>query len=96
VELLSSRRSPRVAHARQLAMYLARELTPMSLTEIARGFDRDHTTVMHALRAVEGRLEPGSETAERIHRIRADLGTPGTETGPDAPDDRFRPPDPQA
>jgi chromosomal replication initiator protein len=95
-ELLSSRRSPRVAHARQLAMYLARALTPMSLTEIARGFDRDHTTVMHAVRAVEGRLEPGSETAERIHRIRADLGTPGTKTGPDSPDDRFRPPDPQA
>ena len=64
-ELLSPRRSTRVAHARQLAMYLARELTPMSLAEIARGFDRDHTTVLHAVRAVDGRLEPGSETAQR-------------------------------
>ena len=44
-------------------MYLARELTALSLAEIARGFDRDHSTVLHAIRAVEQRLEPGSETA---------------------------------
>jgi chromosomal replication initiator protein len=94
-ELLSSRRSTRVAHARQLAMYLARELTPMSLTEIARGFDRDHTTVLHALHAVEGRLEPGSETSERIHRIRVDLGTPDSGGRRDGPDEPCRPPDPQ-
>jgi chromosomal replication initiator protein len=75
-DLLSSRRSTKVSHARQLAMYLARELTPLSLSEIARSFDRDHSTVIHALRAVEARLEPGSETAERIHKVRADLGTP--------------------
>jgi chromosomal replication initiator protein len=94
-ELLSSRRSAKVAHARQLGMYLARELTPMSLTEIARGFDRDHTTVLHALRAVEGRLAPGSETAERIHRIRVDLGTFDAGGGRERPDDASRPPDPQ-
>ena len=73
-ELLSPRRSTRIARARQLAMYLARELTPLSLTEIARGFNRDHTTVLHAIRTVSARLEPGSETAETIHRIRATLG----------------------
>ena len=55
-------------------MYLARELTPLSLTEIARGFDRDHTTVLHAIRTVSSRLEPGSETAETIHRVRSALG----------------------
>ena len=73
-ELLSPRRSTRIARARQLAMYLARELTPLSLTEIARGFNRDHTTVLHAIRTVSARLEPGSKTAESIHRIRATLG----------------------
>ena len=92
-ELLSSRRSTRISHARQLAMYLARELTPLSLSEIARGFDRDHTTVIHALRAVESRLEPGSETTERIHRVRADLGTPGGRSRPSSPPDHG---DPQA
>ncbi|MGH2950867.1 MAG: chromosomal replication initiator protein DnaA [Solirubrobacterales bacterium] len=73
-ELLSSRRTPRVARARQLAMYLARETTPLSLSQIARAFDRDHSTIIHAIRAVGGRLEPGSETATAIHRIRDELG----------------------
>jgi len=90
-ELLSPRRSARVAHSRQLAMYLARELTPLSLTEIARGFDRDHTTVLHAIRSVSARLEPGSETATAINTIHTTLGTrparehPSTETGHDPP-----------
>ena len=44
-------------------MYLARELTDLSLAEIARGFDRDHTTVLHAIRRCRARLEPGSDTA---------------------------------
>ena len=69
------RRSPGSSQARQLAMYLARELTTLSLAEIARAFDRDHTTVLHAIRAVAGRLEPGSETATAIHRVRLNLGT---------------------
>jgi chromosomal replication initiator protein len=76
-ELLSQRRSSRISHARQLAMFLARDLTTMSLAEIARAFDRDHSTVLHALRAVDGRLEPGSETAHQIHTVRLNLSAPG-------------------
>ncbi len=75
---------PRVARARQLAMYLTRELTDLSLAQIAREFDRDHSTVMHAIRAVSGRLEPGSETADAVHRVRANLRTTGdADLGPD-------------
>ncbi len=74
-ELMSPRRSAKVARARQMAMYLARELTPLSLTEIARDFDRDHTTVLHAVRTVSTKLEPGSETALAIHRAHVALGT---------------------
>jgi chromosomal replication initiator protein len=81
-ELLSARRTPRVAQARQLAMYLARDLTSSSLAEIARAFDRDHTTVLHAVRAVEGRLEPGSDTESHVNRVRLTLGdTEGTGGG---------------
>ena len=58
-------------------MYLARELTGLSLAAIARAFDRDHTTVLHAVRAVTGRLEPGSETSTAIHRVRSTLGRAG-------------------
>ena len=82
-ELLSPKRSPRIARARQLAMYLARELTGLSLSEIARAFDRDHTTVLHAIRAVGGRLEPGSETSAALHKVCTSLGTvpPGAGAG---------------
>jgi chromosomal replication initiator protein len=84
-DLLSARRTPRIARARQLAMYLARELTPLSLSQIAREFDRDHSTVLHAIRAVSKRLEPGSETSEAIHKVRSSLGTTASvELGPDA------------
>ena len=82
---------PAIARARQLAMYLARELTDLSLAEIARGFDRDHTTVLHAIRQVSSRLEPGSDTAVAVHRVRAALGKatgeddPSTEAGHDPP-----------
>ena len=91
-ELLSPRRTPRIARARQLAMYLTRELTSLSLAQIAREFHRDHSTVMHAIRAVSGRLEPGSETADAVHRVRRSLGTTGDVTR-DPGDSLHRPPD---
>ena len=50
-ELLSPSRTARIAWPRQVAMYLARELTDESLPAIGRHFGgRDHTTVLHALR----------------------------------------------
>jgi chromosomal replication initiator protein len=52
--ILSPSRSAPVARARQLAMFLTRELTDLSLPAIAEAFNRrDHTTVMHAIRRVE-------------------------------------------
>jgi len=85
-EILSPRRTPRVVRARQLAMFVARDLTPLSLAQIAREFDRDHSTVLHAIRTVEARNEPGSDTAGAIHSMHAALGdnlpTHGFETPP--------------
>ena len=53
-ELHSARRARRVARPRQVAMYLARELTSRSLPDIGRRFGgRDHTTVLHACRRIE-------------------------------------------
>ncbi len=74
-------------------MYLARELTPLSLTEIARAFDRDHTTVLHAVRAVSSRLEPGSETAATLTSARAALGKNRTGVGPQTTDETHNPHD---
>jgi chromosomal replication initiator protein len=73
-ELLSARRTPRIARARQLAMYLCREVTGLSLAAIARDFKRDHSTVLHAIRRVETSLEPGSETHDALDKSRALLG----------------------
>ena len=48
-ELCSTRRTRQLANARQIAMYLTRELTDLSLPKIGQAFGgRDHTTVMHA------------------------------------------------
>jgi chromosomal replication initiator protein len=85
-DLLSAKRTPAVARARHLAMFLARELTPLSLSQIAREFDRDHSTVIHAIRAVGDRNEPGSATAGDIHSVRAVLGETLPAPEPEEPD----------
>ena len=53
-DMLSARRARAVARPRQIAMYLAKQLTTRSLPEIGRKFGgRDHTTVIHAVRKIE-------------------------------------------
>ncbi len=53
-DMLSARRSREIARPRQVAMYLAKRLTPRSLPEIGRKFGgRDHTTVMHAIKRID-------------------------------------------
>ena len=69
-EMQSSRRARTVARPRQIAMYLAKQLTSRSLPEIGRKFDRDHTTVMHAVRKVEYLLAEDKSTAEKIDNLR--------------------------
>ena len=85
-DLLSSSRATKVVKARQMGMYLARELTAMSLAEISRGFERDHSTVAHSIRAIERELKPGSETSLRIHTVHAALGTRAATLGPSTGD----------
>ncbi|MDD3669521.1 MAG: helix-turn-helix domain-containing protein, partial [Alphaproteobacteria bacterium] len=52
-ELKGKQRDRRIARPRQLAMYLAKTLTPLSLPDIGAHFGRDHTTVIHAVRQTE-------------------------------------------
>jgi hypothetical protein len=72
-------RSRRFAWPRQVAMYLARDLTQRSTTEIGRAFGgRDHTTVIYAEREVSGRLERDSNLVAALARLRNRLlGTQG-------------------
>jgi chromosomal replication initiator protein len=75
-DMLSTRRTPRIARARQIAMYLSRETTGLTLKSIAREFDRDHTTVLHAIRRVEASLEPGSDAQRALDKSRELLAEP--------------------
>jgi chromosomal replication initiator protein len=59
-ELVSDRRTKDIALPRQIAMYLAKVMTPQSYPNIGRRFRRDHTTVLHAVRKVEGLLANGN------------------------------------
>ncbi len=77
-QLLSSSRGAAVAWPRQVAMYLARELTDQSLPAIGREFGgRNHTTVMHACRRTAARIAEDPEAYETIRRLTEQLG--GTE-----------------
>ena len=78
-DLVSKRRASRLVHARQLGMYVARTNTDMSLAEIARGFSRDHSTVLHSIRAVERRLEPGNDLHRALESVHSALHIGGEE-----------------
>ena len=70
-ELLSPSRTARIAWPRQVAMYLARELTSESLPAIGRHFGgRDHTTVLHALRRTEAKVLADSASRQAVDTLR--------------------------
>ncbi len=56
-DLLSPAFPQRLARPRQLAMFIAREKTALSLQKIGRYFDRDHSTVLYAIRRVTARWD---------------------------------------
>jgi chromosomal replication initiator protein len=70
-EMTSTRRARAVARPRQVAMYLAKQLTPRSLPEIGRKFGgRDHTTVMHAVKKIEELIATDNSLAEDVELLR--------------------------
>ncbi|MDQ0395612.1 chromosomal replication initiator protein DnaA [Labrys monachus] len=70
-DILSLRRTATVVKPRQIAMYLAKSLTPRSLPEIGRRFGgRDHTTVLHAVRKIEGLVGRDTGLAEEVDLLR--------------------------
>jgi chromosomal replication initiator protein len=73
-ELVSASRVSRISWPRQVAMYLARELTGESLPAIGRQFGgRDHTTVLHAYRRTAKRIEQDAEARGIVENLRKDL-----------------------
>ena len=71
-EMLSPRRSRPLARPRQIAMYLAKKLTSRSLPEIGRKFaNRDHTTVIHAVKTVDKISQNNEEVRKNIEEIKS-------------------------
>jgi chromosomal replication initiator protein len=77
--LLARDRRPTVATARQVAMFLARELTEHSLPEIGRGVGgRNHTTVLHAVNRVSAAMHSDDSVRSAVHNVRRRLGRPSS------------------
>ncbi len=71
-EMLSQRRSRPLARPRQIAMYLAKKMTTRSLPEIGRRFaNRDHTTVIHAVKTISRLSEQDDEMKKNISQIKS-------------------------
>ncbi len=71
-EMLSQRRSRPLARPRQIAMYLSKKMTTRSLPEIGRRFaNRDHTTVIHAVKTISRLSEQDDEMKKNINQIKS-------------------------
>jgi len=73
-ELLSPRRSRSLARPRQIAMYLAKQYTTNSLPDIGRKFaNRDHTTVIHAVKKIDELIKKDNEIRQNVIEIKKKL-----------------------
>jgi chromosomal replication initiator protein len=73
-DMTSKRRPANIAFPRQIAMYLARELTKGSLNEIGEAFGgRDHGTVLHAHRLVKDRMQKDEKTRQVVSFLDSQL-----------------------
>ena len=69
-ELTSANRARPLVNARQVAMYLCRELTDLSLPKIGERFgDRDHSTVIHATKKVRSRMKEHTTSYEQVQEL---------------------------
>ena len=74
--LRGTQKTKGIAEARQTAMYLIRKLTNLSLPDIGKEFDRDHSTVLYAIRKVEVGLKTGEATLQNnIRDITANINS---------------------
>ena len=76
-ELLGRGRPKMIAEGRQVAMYLTREMTKISLVEVGKAFGgRDHGTVIHAVKVITGRMEVEDGFRNMIAELKARISSP--------------------
>jgi chromosomal replication initiator protein len=73
-DMTSKRRPENIAFPRQIAMFLARQMTESSLNTIGEAFGgRDHGTVLHACRLVKDRMEVDANVRQAVHYLEKQL-----------------------
>ena len=73
-DMFSARRARQIARPRQIAMYLSKNLTSLSYPEIGRKFgNRDHTTIMHAVKKIEDVIKLDPELSDDIQILKSML-----------------------
>lgn len=72
-DLVSKSRSRAIAHPRQVAIYLSRELINTTYAEIGKAFNRDHSTIVHSCLLIEKKLNEDRNLREEIEVIRKNL-----------------------
>ena len=72
-ELKSKNKQRRISDARQICMYLIREMTDLSLPRIGELFNRDHTTVLHGYRAVSTAMADDLEIRSMLADMQREL-----------------------
>lgn len=75
-DIIGNKRSQNIVYPRQIAMYLARELTDLSLPAIGREFGgRDHTTVLHAQAKIQKLIRSNRDVYNEIHHLTRTINT---------------------
>ena len=69
IDLKGNRRDRKIARPRQIAMYLSKTLTTLSLPDIALQFGRDHTTIIHAVKTIEKLQAEDAALARDIQKV---------------------------
>jgi chromosomal replication initiator protein len=73
-DMYSKKRPASIARPRQIAMYIAKEMTQKSLPEIGELFGgRDHTTVLHAVRKISAERQKNTELNQQLHVLEQTL-----------------------
>lgn len=76
-DIYSKNRSKRIAYPRQIAMYLSRELTDLSLLKIATQFEKDHSTVLYGIDKIRKDMESDPAFAQEVALLRGKVENNG-------------------
>ena len=69
-DLVGKKRTRNIIYARQIAMYLSRQMLEMPFNDIGKKFNRDHSTVMYSVTNVEEKMKESRELQEEIEALK--------------------------